>query len=83
MPLSFSKEASDSKNHTVEQLAAKWLPIAKALFALMAARVGNDPLEVLSDAGRVGALAEEIAAMAFASKLAEQPETKSFIEILA
>lgn len=81
--VSFSKDASNSKNFTVEQLGSKWLPVVKALFALMSALVGEDPIEVLSDAGRVEELAEKIGAMAVASKLAEQPETKEFIELLS
>ncbi|MFM0742272.1 hypothetical protein PQQ51_34070, partial [Paraburkholderia xenovorans] len=79
---SFTKVASNSKSFTVEELAIKWLPVAKSIFALMSARIGDDPLEALSDSARVGKLAEEIGAMANAAQLAEQAGIKEFIDIL-
>jgi len=78
----FSANASNSKNFTIEQLAAKWKPVVASLFSLLATQIGDDPAAVLSDSSRVGGLAETLSGLALASQLADQAHVQDFIALM-
>lgn len=80
--VSFSIDASNSRNNTVEELAARWRPVATSLFSLLATQLSDDPTEVLSDSSKVDGLAETLGGIALATNLADQPEFKKFGELL-
>ena len=80
--VSFSAAASNSKSHTIEELAAKWLPVVSSLFSLLATQIGDDPAEVLMDSSRVTGLAETLGGLALAASVADQPQFKQFVELL-
>jgi len=80
--VSFSADASNSKNNTVEGLAATWLPVVSSLFSLLATQIGDDPAEVLMDSSKVPALAETLGGLALAANVADQPSFKQFAALL-
>ncbi|UGW99556.1 AIPR family protein [Pseudomonas aeruginosa] len=80
--VSFTKEASLSKNFTVEQLANKWLPLVTDIFTMMATQITADPMEVLTQSDLVPQLAERIAAMVTASGMQSKDTTQAFIDLL-
>ncbi|MEB1609571.1 AIPR family protein [Xanthomonas campestris pv. campestris] len=79
---SFSKDASNSKNYTVEELAAFWKPVARSLFSLLASQLPDDPSEILNNPGKAKELADTIGAMASAANVSEQPAFKKFSELM-
>lgn len=78
----FSERASSSKNNTIEQLAAKWRPIATSLFALLASQMPEDPAEILMDSSKVGPLAETLCGFVLAANVADQPHFQDFALLL-
>jgi len=80
--IGFSVEASKSKNNTVEQLAARWKPVAASLFSLLATQLGDDPTELLSDSSMVAKLAETLGGIVLATNLVDQPDFKKFAKLL-
>lgn len=81
--VSFTNDASNSKNFTLAELTLKWFPVAKALFVLMSAVMGEDPVETLADGGNVKMLAEKIGGMALATNLANTPDVQEFSKLLS
>lgn len=78
----FSDQMSNAKKQTIEELANKWRPVVASLFALLATQIGEDPSDVFADTTKVASLAETLGGMALATKLAEQPDFKTFIQLL-